>query len=180
MLCPYDLQVGSDVIASAERTHPMVLRGGRDLPSSSYNPHVPVPASCDRPLEDPPARAAVLAYRNDLARVRAFTTRQAERAGLSDRRLRDLVIAVGELAANTLAHTSGPGMLAIWATPEEIICQVQDTGHIEDPVTGRLRPDPADLGGGRGLWVVNQVCDLVQIRTGRRETQIRLHMRLPA
>ena len=180
VLCPYDLALGRDVLAGAERTHPVVLRGGHRLASPSYDPHVAVPASCDRPLGDPPARAAVLAYRNDLARVRAFITGHADRAGLPDRRVRDLVIAVGELAANTLAHTSGPGTLAIWATSREVICQVRDSGHIDDPVTGRLRPDPADLGGGRGLWVVNQVCDLVQIRTGRSDTQIRLHMRLPA
>jgi anti-sigma regulatory factor (Ser/Thr protein kinase) len=180
VLCPYDLALGHDVLASAERTHPAVLRGGHRLASPSYDPHVRVPAECDRPLEDPPARAAVLAYRDDLARVRAFTTGHADQAGLPDRLVRDLVIAVGELAANTLAHTSGPGRLSIWATPKEVVCQVHDSGHIEDPLTGRLRPDPADLGGGRGLWVVNQVCDLVQIRTSGSDTQIRLHMRLPA
>ena len=180
VLCPYDLALGRDVLASAERTHPVLLRGGHRLASPSYDPHVRVPASCDRPLEDPPARAAVLAYREDLARVRAFTTGHADQAGLPDRLVRDLVIAVGELAANTLAHTSGPGQLSIWATPKEVICEIRDSGHIDDPLTGRLRPDPADLGGGRGLWVVNQVCDLVQIRTSRSDTQIRLHMRLPA
>jgi anti-sigma regulatory factor (Ser/Thr protein kinase) len=180
VLCPYDLALGRDVIASAERSHPVVLRGGHRQASPSYDPHAPVPASFDRPLDDPPASAAVLAYRDDLARVRAFTTGHAGRAGLPDRRVRDLVIAVGELAANTLVHASGPGKLAIWATPSEVICQVQDRGHIEDPLAGQLRPDPADLGGGRGLWVVNQLCDLVQIRTSHAGTQIRLHMRLPA
>jgi anti-sigma regulatory factor (Ser/Thr protein kinase) len=94
--------------------------------------------------------------------------------------VRDLVIAVAELAANTLVHTSGAGTLGIWATTNEVICQVHDSGRIEDPLTGRLRPGPAELGGGRGLWVANQLCDLVEIRTGRNGTQIRLHMRLPA
>jgi anti-sigma regulatory factor (Ser/Thr protein kinase) len=180
VLCPYDLALGRDVIASAERTHPVVLRGGHRRASPSYDPHVRVLAEDDGPLGDPPARAAVLAYRDDLARVRAFTSGHADRAALPDRRVQDLVTAVGELAANTLAHTSGPGQLSIWATPREVICQVHDGGHIDDPLTGRLRPDPADLGGGRGLWVVNQVCDLVQIRASRSDTQIRLHMRLPA
>jgi hypothetical protein len=32
--------------------------------------------------------------------------------------------------------------------------------------------------GGNGLWLVNQVCDLVQARTGQAGTTIRLHMRL--
>jgi anti-sigma regulatory factor (Ser/Thr protein kinase) len=180
ILCPYDLALGRDVIASAERTHPVMLRGSHRQAGPSYDPRVRDPAEYDRPLGDPPARAAVLAYRDDLARVRAFVTGHAGRAGLPDRLVRDLVIAVGELAANTLAHTRGPGQLSIWATPKEVICQVRDSGHIEDPLTGRLRPDPADIGGGRGLWVVNQVCDLVQIRSSRSDTQIRLHMRLPA
>jgi anti-sigma regulatory factor (Ser/Thr protein kinase) len=104
----------------------------------------------------------------------------ARQAGLPDRRVGDLVIAVAELAANTMVHTSGAGTLGIWATANEVIGQVHDSGRIEDPLTGLLRPAPADLGGGRGLWVAHQLCDLVEIRTGRDGTQIRLHMGLPA
>jgi anti-sigma regulatory factor (Ser/Thr protein kinase) len=180
VLCPYNLALGPDVIASAERTHPALIRDGHHQASPLYGPQLPVPAEHDRPLGDPPPDAAVLAYRDDLARVRAFTARHAHQAGLPDRRVRDLVIAVAELAANTLVHTGGAGTLGIWATTNEVICQVHDSGRIEDPLTGRLRPGPAELGGGRGLWVANQLCDLVEIRTGRNGTQIRLHMRLPA
>jgi anti-sigma regulatory factor (Ser/Thr protein kinase) len=180
VLCPYNLALGPDVIASAERTHPVLIRDGHRRASSSYDPQLLVPAEYDRPLGDPPPGAAVLAYRDDLAQVRAFTARRAQQAGLPDRRVQDLVIAVAELAANTLVHTSGAGTLGIWATTNEVICQVQDGGRIKDPLTGRLRPGPADLGGGRGLWVAHQVCDLVEIRTGGNGTQIRLHMRLPA
>lgn len=180
VLCPYNLALGPDVIASAERTHPAVIRDGHQQASPLYDPQLLVPAQYDRPLEDPPPDAAVLAYRDDLARVRSFTARHAHQAGLPERRVRDLVIAVAELAANTLVHTSGAGTLGIWATTNEVICQVHDSGRIEDPLTGRLRPGPAELGGGRGLWVANQLCDLVEIRTGRNGTQIRLHMRLPA
>jgi len=180
VLCPYNLALGPDVIAGAERTHPALIRGGRHQASPSYDPHVPVPSEYDRPLGDPPPDAAVLAYRDDLAQVRAFTASHAHQAGLPDRRVRDLVIAVAELAANTLVHTSSAGTLGIWATTSEVICQVHDTGRIEDPLAGRLHPHPADPGGGRGLWVANQLCDLVEIRTVRNGTQIRLHMRLPA
>jgi hypothetical protein len=39
---------------------------------------------------------------------------------------------------------------------------------------------PSDgLPGGKGLWVVNQLCDLVQARTGPAGTTTRLHMSLP-
>jgi hypothetical protein len=32
--------------------------------------------------------------------------------------------------------------------------------------------------GGHGLWLVHQVCDLVEIRSGDAGTTIRLHMNL--
>ncbi len=119
----------------------------------------------------------MLRYRASLAVVRQFTTARARRAGLPPRRVNDLVIAVAELAANTLAHTSGPGTLTLWATDDEVICQVQDQGQIIDPLAGRVLPAPDADGGGRGLWVVHQVCDLVEIRTGTTGTTIRVHMR---
>jgi anti-sigma regulatory factor (Ser/Thr protein kinase) len=112
-----------------------------------------------------------------LAVVRQFTSARAHRAGLPPRRVSDLVIAIGELATNTLIHTSGPGTLALWVTDDEVICQVQDQGQLTDPLAGRVRPAPDADGGGRGLWVVHQVCDQVEIRTGTAGTTIRVHMR---
>jgi hypothetical protein len=40
-----------------------------------------------------------------------------------------------------------------------------------------MRPAPDALDGGRGLWVVHQTCDRVQIRTGPAGTTVRVHMR---
>jgi anti-sigma regulatory factor (Ser/Thr protein kinase) len=119
----------------------------------------------------------MLRYRAGLAGVRDFTAARARRAGLPPHRVNDLVIAVAELTANTLAHTSGPGTLTLWITDDEVICQVQDQGQITDPLAGRVRPAPDAPGGGRGLWVVHQVCDRVEIRTGPAGTTVRLYMR---
>jgi anti-sigma regulatory factor (Ser/Thr protein kinase) len=119
----------------------------------------------------------MLRYRASLAQVRKFTTARARRAGLPPRRVNDLVIAVAELAANTLVHTSGPGTLTLWITDDEVICQVQDQGQITDPRAGMIRPAPDAPGGGRGLWVVHQVCDRVEISTGQAGTTVRVHMR---
>ena len=130
-----------------------------------------------QPLSAPPDGADVLRYRAGLAGVRDFTAAWARRAGLPPNRVNDLVIAVAELAANTLAHTSGPGTLTLWIADDEVICQVQDQGQITDPLAGRLRPAPDAPGGGRGLWVVHQVCDQVEIRTGQAGTTVRVHMR---
>lgn len=129
------------------------------------------------PLSRPPDSAELLRYRSSLAGVREFTADRARRAGLAPRRVSDLVIAVSELAANTLAHTSGPGTLTMWVTDDEVICQVQDQGQITDPLAGRIRPDPDAPSGGRGLWVVYQVCDRVEIRTGPAGTTVRVHVR---
>ena len=178
MLCPYDRAgLAPGVIDGAERTHPVLITGGRSRPSRSYRGAGLFPAGCDQPLPSPPAGAAALAYRDDLAHVRAFAAAQARRAGLAADRARDLVIAVSELAANTWRHTDGGGTVHIWDADGELLCQVHDGGHISDPLAGRRRPVP-DAGRGHGLWVVNQLCDLVELRTGGTGTTIRLHMRL--
>jgi anti-sigma regulatory factor (Ser/Thr protein kinase) len=117
----------------------------------------------------------VLRYRANLAEVRKFTAERALGAGLSPDRANDLVIAVAELAANTLVHTGGPGTLAIWVTDKEIICQVQDQGQITDPQAGMAR-HAAALGGGRGLWVVYQLCDQVEISSGQAGTTVRVRL----
>ena len=46
---------------------------------------------------------------------------------------------------------------------------------IVDPLVGRSLP-PADEIGGRGLWLVNQLCDLVQMRWDAGGTVVRVHM----
>jgi anti-sigma regulatory factor (Ser/Thr protein kinase) len=136
------------------------------------------PAPGDLPLTSPPADAPVIGYRDELADVRQFTAIQARQAGLPPSRVIDLVIAVNELASNTLAHTAGPGRLAIWSTPREVICQISDTGYITDPLAG-TRPSPSEgLGAHMGLWVVRQICDLAEIQTSPAGTTIRLHMLL--
>jgi anti-sigma regulatory factor (Ser/Thr protein kinase) len=178
MLCPYDrARLAPGVIDGAERTHPVLITGGRSRPSRSYPGAGLFPAGCDQPLPSPPGRAAALAYWDDLAHVRAFAAAQARRAGLAADRVRDLVIAVSELAANTWRHTDAGGTLHIWAAGGEVLCQVHDSGHVSDPLAGRRRPTP-DAGRGLGLWVVNQLCDLVELRTASTGTTIRLHIRL--
>jgi hypothetical protein len=85
------------------------------------------------------------------------------------------VIAASEVAANTLKHTSGGGVVRVWATDHEVLCQLEDTGYIADPLAGFSRP-AVDTLGRQGLWLVNQVCDLAEIRTSELGTTIRLHM----
>jgi anti-sigma regulatory factor (Ser/Thr protein kinase) len=93
-----------------------------------------------QPLSVPPHAAEVLRYEGSLTSVRDFAATWALRAGLPPHRVEDLVIAISELAANTLAHTSRPGKVTFWATADEVVCQVQDQGEINDRLAGKVRP----------------------------------------
>src|SRR5712692_3670413 len=89
-------------------------------------------------------------FTTDLSAVRAFVHRTAREAGLTEARAIDLVLAVSEVAANTVLHAGSPGRLDIWRDKEEIVCQIKDKGVISG------EPQP-----GHGLWLVDQVCDEV-------------------
>lgn len=178
ILCSYDrAQLDPAIIRSALRTHPVFVADGTAKRSDAYDGSVIFPDEWNQPLRRPPDGAAALGFRADLASVRAFASRQAASIGLAKDRIVDLVLAVGELAANTFRHTDAGGVLAIWSAENELVCQVADRGHIADPLAGRRQPTAA-AGGGHGLWLVHQVCDLVELRSAPGETVIRLHMRL--
>jgi hypothetical protein len=59
---------------------------------------------------------------------------------------------------------------------DDIVVEVADAGVIEQPLVGRLRPT-VEQEGGRGLWIANQLCDLVQVRSGAEGTVVRLRAR---
>lgn len=126
----------------------------------------------------PPDGAMVVGYRKDQARVRHAAADYARASGLTEDQVQDVVLAVGELAGNTLKHTSGPGTLTMWTAGGELLAQIDDGGHIRTPLR-TARPDPPDHTGGQGLWLVHQLCDRVEIRTGPDGTCIRMHIRLP-
>jgi len=96
---------------------------------------------------------------------------------MTGERVDDLTVAVNELAANTIEHTEGGGTVTIWAEPGFLVCQIDDHGHLADPLAGRV-PPPPHREGGRGLILANQLCDLVRIHAGPGRTAIRLHKHL--
>jgi len=177
IMCPYDVRsLATDVVGRVQRTHPEVMQAGQTQAATSYAGQGVVPAECDDPLPAPPADAQTLSYKTSLREARDLVASHGTALGMAADRITNLVIAAGEITANTLRHTNAGGTFWIWHTDEEIICQVQDQGWITDPLAGRRRRSPED--SGHGLWVVNQLCDLVQIRTSQAAgTIIRLHMR---
>jgi anti-sigma regulatory factor (Ser/Thr protein kinase) len=178
ILCPYDAaRLPTAVIADACRTHPVLARGPKEEVSLAYAGAGTIPADCDTALPPPPDRASRITYDDDLREVRAMIARRATDAGMPAVRAADLVLAVSEVAANTLIHTPAGGSVSVWLADGEIICQVEDAGHIADPLAGRRPPDP-ERSGGHGLWLVNRLCDLTQIRSSAAGTVIRMQMRV--
>jgi anti-sigma regulatory factor (Ser/Thr protein kinase) len=176
-LCPFDRTgLPPGVPALAGQVHPLLTEHGTLCPSPAYLGADGIPQPCLQPLPGPPADAEALHYQRDMQPVRALTSRRADLCGLPADRADNLTLAVSELAANTVRHSPDGGTLRIWHTPAELVCQITDQGWIEDPLAGR-RPPVSDE-GGQGLWLVNEVCDLVERRSGPSGTTIRLHMSL--
>lgn len=177
LVCPYDEgTLPAEVIAEAHRTHPILEAAGDEWASSDYAP----PGSARGPFEGglklPPPDAAGFDYAHeDLPRVRRRVADRAVAAGLSSERAMDLALAVHELATNSVQHGGGSGRLTWWEEDGSLVCEVRDAGRISEPMLGRVRP-PVGAAGGRGLWLVNQLCDLVQIRSGGDSNRVRVRV----
>ena len=203
LVCPYDAS-GLDAadVDLARRLHPGVfdpadvspvdvLAGGPDAaPAPTRRPPPCGPSRsrwttrCRRPGRTP----VDLWFGNgDLAEVREQVGAAATSAGLEAYRAKELTLAVHEIASNVVRHTGGTGRLRVWSRggrgdgPAAVVCEVADSGRaagpIADPMVGRERP-ATGLDSGRGLWLANQLCDLVQLRTSATGTVVRMHVLL--
>jgi anti-sigma regulatory factor (Ser/Thr protein kinase) len=178
LLCPYDVDaLGEDVIAEALRTHPYVVENGSRRRSPSYPGLSAIAGPFDDPLPAPPASVQEVGFdAESLATVRRLVSSRAADAGLGTARTNDLVLAVNEIATNSVRHGGGTGTLRVWVGTRWLVCEIEDRGRIDDPLVGREEPTP-DRPDGRGLWIANHVCELVQVRTFGAQSVVRLHMR---
>lgn len=178
LFCPYDVSaLDPDVIEAAGHSHRAVMADGAQVPSDSYQPDL-AGRPFTGPLSDPPAHAMLFEFALDgVTLVRRFVSEVSKRAGLGPAASADLALAATELATNSIQHGGGRGVLHAWGDARYVHCQIADKGSILDPLVGRIRPAPGQL-GGRGLWLVNQLTDLVQIRAVPEGTIVRLSQRL--
>jgi anti-sigma regulatory factor (Ser/Thr protein kinase) len=178
ILCPYDTSaLPADVIVCAGHTHTGTIAGGTWQACDDYRDPLTVYAARDLPLAEPPADVDSMTTGHDLAAARRFVRRHAVDAGLGGDRSGDLLVAVNEAVTNGLLHGRDPIVLRAWRTPATLVCEIGDLGQIVDPLAGRRRPD-THTPHGRGLWLINQLCDLVELRSDAAGTTLRMHMRL--
>jgi anti-sigma regulatory factor (Ser/Thr protein kinase) len=179
LLCPYDKQALPDeVLDEALRTHPFVADRSASRPNEAYLPPELAPGPFEGELPPPGEPPEELTFHRDRLRaVREFVTDWSARRGLPGERIPDLVLAINELATNSVLHAGGGGTLRLWQENGALLAEVSDQGRLYEPLLGRKRPKPGQS-SGRGLWLVNNVCDLVQMRTLPRGTVVRLRMDL--
>jgi anti-sigma regulatory factor (Ser/Thr protein kinase) len=178
MLCAYDTSLSGEALAYAERTHPELLRAGSRERSSRYANPLETWRMAARPLPEPQRTLATLEVREDLPTMRGVVRRCARQVGLGEERAADLVLAADEAVANALQYGAGTARVQVWVQDGRLVCEVADRGVLDEPLAGRVKPGP-DSVRGRGLWVVNQLCDLVELRPGAVGTRVRMHMDLP-
>jgi anti-sigma regulatory factor (Ser/Thr protein kinase) len=176
-LCLYDAsRLDADVLSDARATHPVLWRCGELHPSADYAPD-DVLERCNQPLHAKPGAVTYMVRKSaDLRPARSFAVDYAGWVGLSRDGIEDLQLIATELASNSLMYTDGACRLAFWRDDEHLVCEVRDTGRLEDRLVGRLDPGP-DGPASRGLFLVNAISDLVRTHTASTGTTIQAYLR---
>jgi anti-sigma regulatory factor (Ser/Thr protein kinase) len=179
LICPYDAHaLPPDVLAAAYESHPHVVLDGRRQASDAYQGIERIEACDRRPLPAPPAEHETREFADgEVAELRHEVQGWAVEQGVSERKAADLAVAVHEAAVNSILHGGGRGVLRTWTTVDAATCEIADGGRIRDPLAGRSLAPPFAV-GGRGLWLINHLCDLVQIRETTTGTVVRMQQQL--
>ena len=113
--------------------------------------------------------------------LRAAVQAHAGHAGLSEDRAGELVLAVHELAANAIAHGAGYGRLRMWDLARTLSCEIVDSGPAarDGPPRTSETADPWPTVDGHGLWLVRQLADRLDLRSGPRGTRAVVTFTLP-
>lgn len=176
--CPYDADaLDPQIVDAAHRSHPVIVEAENYRGSTFYGGMCHAEEMFGARLPEPPVGAKVYSFDDANAEVVVGqATDAAAGEGLDSGRVSGLGTALGDIVDNSIRHGGGRGTLRVWRDPDPgaFVCEVRDTGHIGDPLTGRHRPDGSGARAASGLWRANQLCDLVQLRSSADGTTVRL------
>jgi anti-sigma regulatory factor (Ser/Thr protein kinase) len=111
---------------------------------------------------------------DDLRRLREVV-RTVASACIPDR-VDNAMLAVHEVAVNSIVHGGGRRVLRIAQTADALVFTVEDedgTGSVP-----QLRPVDLDAATGRGLWIAQRLSDQLTIDTHPSHTTVGVHLRL--
>lgn len=109
-----------------------------------------------------------------LVALRSAVAAHGDRLGLTEDRLSELLLIAHELASNAIIHGGGRGRLLLWRMDRTVYCRVRDWGDgfaDQAPYAGWLAP-AVGAASGRGLWLVRQLADDVEITTSAAGTSV--------
>jgi len=174
LLCPYDeVHLPRAVVRGALHSHPFAGTTAGRRRSPEYSPE-DLDGLFGAELPRPPDAVLRGVYgAADIPATRRTVAQYARTIGLPEEKVETLALAASELATNSIRYGGGSGAVSMWATPSAAIVQFSDSGQVGDPLTGRRMPS-LEQEGGRGVYLVNALCDLVQLRSSERGTTIRL------
>lgn len=168
LMCTYDASaLPAHVLDDARRTHPVLIDGSGRVASESYTDPAKLVDVYNVPLPPPPAGAEEHNFSvGTLAHMRKLVTAYAN--WLRREQIDDLVLAVNELATNSILHASGRGVLRMWREGDTVVCEVSDSGSGFPPSFTGL--------SGFGIVMVNLLCDLVRTHTSHSGTTVRVYL----
>ncbi|GEL26433.1 anti-sigma regulatory factor [Pseudonocardia sulfidoxydans NBRC 16205] len=181
VLCPFPDDVEERLLRGS--THRTLLSAGHSVPGLGYRTPgdvvaefpPPPPPDLGRPVE---ARDFAL---DGLSGLRRAVAEVSTDAGLSTERVADFVLAVNEIASNSVEHGPGSGTLRLWqhgtGPGSHVVAEVRDGGRMQVPFPGLVAPPPSGA-RGRGLWLASELSDVLQVWSDGSGTVIRVTMSL--
>lgn len=172
LYCPYDVgTLDAEVVDAAARTHPHVQAGDARQPSPAYRPEA-LAGAFTAPLSTGEGPAWQMSLgRRSMADVHRFVVDHACRPVFDGTRGER----PGDLALAAVAVTAGLGgqRLRMWLERGQVVVEIEGRVPIVDPLAGREWPAPTGE-PEHGLWLANQLCDLVQWRSDGLTSVVRL------
>jgi anti-sigma regulatory factor (Ser/Thr protein kinase) len=173
LLCPYDAEhLPSDVLAQSLLTHPIELTEAGAKKTEGYQ-ETAIMDAFGTELAPPSSTRRHDYTLETVSEVRRLVASHARHWLVPQTRIDDLVLAASEIATNSVRYGGGTGVLQLWADPDGLQVQLSDNGQIGEPLTGRRVP-ALDATGGRGVYLTNQLSDLVQLRSSAAGTTVRI------
>jgi hypothetical protein len=167
LMCAYDSSALPErAISDSYYTHPLLLDGHSEPQPSPVYAEAELARHYYLPLPPPPAHSDRLAFGiDDLRTVRELVAMHAENAGVDPERSANLQLAATEAATNAILHGGGAGLLFVWGEDDSVVCEFQSNLPLPPPLAGS-RQVSSTAPNGRGLTIINHLCDLVRWHAG--------------
>jgi len=155
VLCSYDANgTPGPIIEGVWQTHPEVVAGDSWNSSDLYED----PDQLLRritPAPDPLTGLRAIPFGRGAEDLREQLARELAADKLSEAQTLDLLLAVTEIANNTMQHGGGIQEVRVGRAGGRFVCEIVDRGDgFDDPAAGYLAPR---AGIGTGLWVARQL-----------------------